>query len=105
MVIVETRIFTRLITELLTDESYRALQSALVLRPEQGAVMQGAHGLRKIRWTQPGRGKRGALRVFYYWDRAAERLYMIYVIEKSRQADLTPAQTRELGRVVREELT
>ncbi len=61
-------------------------------------VIQGAHGqLRKVRWTQPGRGKRGALRVFYYWDRAAERLYMIYVIEKSRQADLTQAQARELG--------
>lgn len=104
MVVVETQIFTRLITELLPDEEYRGLQSALVLRPEQGALIRGAHGLRKLRWRQPGRGKRGGLRVFYYWDPPAERIYMIYVIEKARQADLTPAQTRELGRVVREEL-
>ncbi len=96
--------FTRLITELLPDDDYRALQSALVLRPEQGALIQGASGLRKLRWNQPGRGKRGSLRVFYYFDPSADRIYMIFAIEKSRQADLTPAQAKELGRVMREEL-
>lgn len=104
MVIVETRTFTRLITELLPDEDYRGLQSALVLRPEQGALIRGAQGLRKLRWSQPGRGKRGGLRVFYYWDRQADRIYMIFVIEKSRQEDLTAAQAKELGRLIREEL-
>lgn len=104
MVIVETRIFTRLITELLADDDYRGLQSALVLRPEQGALIRGAEGLRKLRWSQPGRGKRGGLRVFYYWAPQDERIYMIYVIEKSRQVDLTPSQAKELGRVIREEL-
>ena len=104
MVIVETHIFTRLIAELLPDDDYRGLQSALVLRPEQGAVIRGAYGLRKLRWSQPGRGKRGGLRVFYYWDQGADRIYMIYAIEKTRQEDLTPAQEKKLGRVMREEL-
>jgi hypothetical protein len=40
----------------------------------------------------------------YYWDRPAEKLYLIYVFEKARQADLTAEQTRALGRIVREEL-
>lgn len=78
---------------------------ALVLRPDQGALIRGASGLRKVRWSQPGRGKRGGLRVlYYYWDKPAERLYMIYVFEKTRQADLTPGQLKTLGRVIREEL-
>lgn len=104
MVIVETHIFTRLITELLSDEELRQLQLALVLRPEQGALIRGASGLRKVRWAKEGGGKRGGLRILYYWDKPAEQLYMIYVFEKARQADLTPAQVKELGRIVREEL-
>ncbi|MEX2555807.1 MAG: type II toxin-antitoxin system RelE/ParE family toxin [Actinomycetota bacterium] len=104
MVVVETSIFTRLICSLLPDEEIRRLQLALVLRPDQGAVIRGAGGLRKVRWNQPGRGKRGSLRVLYYWDRAADRLYMIYLFEKTRQDDLTAAQIKTLGRVVREEL-
>ena len=104
MAIVETSIFTRLICSLLPDEEVRRLQLAFVLRPDQGAVIRGASGLRKVRWNQPGRGKRGSLRIQYYWDRAANRLYMIYVFEKARQADLTAAQVGVLGRVVREEL-
>ena len=104
MVIVETQIFTRLASRLLPDEDLRKLQVALALRPEQGNVIPGAHGMRKLRWGREGRGKRGDLRVFYYWDGAASRLYLIYAIEKSRQADLSPDQQKALGRVVREEL-
>ena len=104
MLIVETSIFTRLIRDLLPDEEYRRLQLALVLRPDQGALIRGASGLRKIRWNQPGRGKSGGLRIFYYWDKQAERIYMIYAIEKTRQEDLSAQQAKALGRLVREEL-
>lgn len=104
MVIVETHVFVRVASSLLPEEDLRRLQIALVLRPEQGALIPGAHGLRKLRWGRTGRGKRGDLRVFYFWDKPASRLYLIYAIEKSRQADLTRDQLKELGRVVREEL-
>ena len=61
--------------------------------------------MRKIRWGQPGRGKRGSLRILYYWDTGSDRLYMIYVYEKTRSSDLSKVQLKELVRVVREELT
>jgi hypothetical protein len=50
------------------DESYRKLQSVLMLRPEAGNVIRGSGGLRKIRWNLPGSGKRGSLRIIYYWN-------------------------------------
>ena len=64
---VETPIFTKIITGLLDDEDYRRLQIALLLRPEQGAIIRGTGGLRKVRWAKAGAGKRGGLRVIYYW--------------------------------------
>lgn len=73
---VETPVFTSAIRRHLDDEHYRHLQIALMLRPEQGPVIAGSGGLRKIRWATAGSGKQG---------------------------DLTAAQTRELGRLVREE--
>ena len=63
---VETHVFTAAIRRHLDDERYRQLQIALMLRPEQGSVIQGSGGLRKVRWATPGAGKRGGLRVIYF---------------------------------------
>lgn len=96
-------VFTRAVDDLLTDEEYRALQSALLLRLEQGALIRGGAGLRKIRWKQSGRGKRGGARVIYYWYDEDDVLYMVYAYSKTDQGDLTRTQVRELARIVREE--
>lgn len=100
---VETPIFTKIITGLLDDENYRGLQIALMLRPEQGPIVRGAGGLRKVRWAKAGAGKRGGLRVIYYWAPKEQAFFMLYAYAKSDQADLTPAQARVLGQIVREE--
>jgi len=67
MVIIETSVFTRRITELLSDDEYRELQATLVERPKAGPVIPGSGGIRKLRWSASGRGKRGGARVIYYW--------------------------------------
>ena len=104
MEFVETPIFTSQVKQLLSDEEYRGLQLALALRPEQGAVIRGGGGLRKLRWKQRGTGKRGGLRVIYYWITAEETIYMLFIYRKTRQGDLTEKQLRILRRLVREEL-
>jgi hypothetical protein len=102
VVLVETSVFTRLIRELLSDEMYRRLQVYLVINPEAGDVIPGGGGLRKLRWREKGKGKRGGLRVIYYRIDSG-RLYLLYVYRKSDQKDLTKAQIRELRHVIAED--
>jgi mRNA-degrading endonuclease RelE of RelBE toxin-antitoxin system len=99
----ETPIFTARLRGLLDEDQYRALQLALLLRPEQGPLIRGSGGLRKLRWAGTGRGKRGGLRIIYYWEPGQQTFYMVYVYSKNEQGDLTPAQVRVLRGVVREE--
>ena len=63
---IETPVFTTALRRHLEDDAYGALQLALVLRPEQGAIIPGGAGVRKMRWAFRGKGKRGGLRVIYY---------------------------------------
>lgn len=100
---VETPVFTSLLRRHLSDEQYRTLQLALVLRPAQGPVIPGSGGLRKLRWAATGRGKRGGLRVIYYWAVEDSVCYLLFLYAKNEQGDLTPTQIRALGRLVREE--
>lgn len=100
MVIIETQIFTRLIRELMSDDEYRALQEALISRPDLGAIIRQSGGLRKMRWSLEGKGKSGGVRVIYYWVVDDSQIRMIYVYPKGNQDNLTAEQLRKLRVVV-----
>ena len=101
MIFIETSIFTKEIQRLLSDENYRKLQSVLMLRPQAGSVIRGSGGLRKIRWNLPGSGKRGALRVIYFWS-PPDTIFMLFPYRKTEQEDLTPDQLKLLRKMVKE---
>jgi mRNA-degrading endonuclease RelE of RelBE toxin-antitoxin system len=101
---VETPVFSDQLHGLLPDDDYRALQLALTLRPEQGTLIRGSGGLRKLRWALRDKGKRGGLRVIYYWDPADGVIYLLFLYPKNQQEDLTPGQLRLLRRIVEEDL-
>ena len=83
----------------LPDEAYRALQWLLLLRPDAGALIPGSGGLRKLRWALPGRGKRGGVRVIYYW-KPVDRLYLLFMYPKNARGDLAPRQLKALRALV-----
>jgi hypothetical protein len=100
---VETPVFTSLIKRLLDDDTYRKLQVALLLRPEQGPIIKDSGGIRKIRWALPGKGRSGGIRVIYYWAADDSTIYLLYAYSKKDQGDLTRAQIRVLRQLVQEE--
>ena len=68
-----------------------------------GVVMMGSGGLRKVRWAAQGRGKRGGVRVIYYWAVEQDRLLMLLMYPKSERDDLTREQLKLLRKIVEEE--
>lgn len=103
MVILETPVFTAQITDLITDDSYASLQHELRVNPDAGDVIPQGGGLRKIRWRSEGGGKRGGIRVIYYWYVPGDLIYMLLAYAKNKQSDLTPKQLKILRALVEEE--
>ena len=101
MVIIETSVFTRLIKEFLDDDNYAELQEVLIKKPDLGSLIPGSAGLRKIRWGLEGQGKRGGLRIIYYWQISDEQIWMLYVYQKVDKDDLTWNQIKTLRGIVR----
>jgi hypothetical protein len=102
VLVIETPTSTRQITGLLSDDEYAQFQSQLVADPKAGDVIPGSGGLRKIRWSRPGQGKRGGIRVIYF-AAIEDRIYLLAAFAKSVRDDLTIAQIKVLRRLVGEE--
>ncbi|MHB8448330.1 MAG: type II toxin-antitoxin system RelE/ParE family toxin [Rudaea sp.] len=100
MIFIETPIFTKLITALGDDDSYRQLQQLLTRDPRAGDLIQGTGGLRKIRMAASGRGKRGGARVIYYYFVSESRIARLFVFPKNVRTDLSTEQKRILCKIV-----
>ena len=101
----ETSIFTRRITELLTDDDYAVLQECLRENPDAGDLVPGAGGIRKLRWAGSGRGKRGGIRVIYYHWVPDGFLYMLSAYAKNEMPDLPRDAYNRLKKLIQEEFT
>jgi len=90
MIFIETTFFTRHITGLGAEEQLRKLQNMLLANPNSGDVVPGLDGLRKIRMSLPGRGKRGSTRVMYLYFMLADKIVFLTVYTKNDVDDLPP---------------
>lgn len=102
MEFIETPVFTRLITELLPDDSYRLLQEDLAKNPQAGDLIPGGGGIRKLRFALPGGGKRGGARLIYYWQTSKHKTYMLLAYAKTKKENLEPEQVAILKGLVKE---
>jgi hypothetical protein len=80
---IETKLFSRLVQEYLSDDEYAKLQQALLTDPEAGAVIPGSGGIRKLRWGVAGRGKRGGIRVIYFLRTRQGQIWMLTLYPKN----------------------
>ena len=99
-------VHTRLLGDYLTDESYRELQRALMENPEMGNLMPGTGGFRKVRWedARRGKGKRGGLRVIYYYLTADRQIWFFTLYDKDEATDLTAEEKKVLKKAFQAEL-
>jgi len=103
---VELPAFERHRAEYLDDEAFSALQTALLADPEAGDVIRGTGGLRKVRFedTRRGKGKRGGLRVIYFWWVDGRQFWLFTLYGKGEVSDLTAEQRKVVRGVLKAEL-
>lgn len=92
---IETSIFTRQITGLLEEDEFHLLQLTLATNPDAGELIRGSGGLRKMRWSRKGKGKRGGIRIIYYLIKGDE-IYLLFAYPKNKQQDLTAGAIEDL---------
>jgi hypothetical protein len=93
---IETKLFTRLVDEYLSDDEYLNLQAALARDPEAGAVIRGSGGVRKLRWSLAGRGKRGGLRVIYFLRSREGVIWLLTLYSKSVAGNISIRVLRQI---------
>ena len=105
-VFVELPAFERHRTDYLDDDTFRALQNLLMKQPQAGDPIPDTGGLRKLRFADArrGKGKRGGLRVIYYWWEAEFQFWLFTLYDKGEMADLTAQQRRVLKGLIKAEL-
>ncbi|MGA2985608.1 MAG: toxin [Terriglobia bacterium] len=98
MEFIEASAFTRHVHHYLDDDSYSALQAELAADPERGEMVPGSGGFRKVRWpdTRRGKGRRGGLRVIYFYFELEYQIWLMTLYSKNEVADLTSKEKKTL---------
>ena len=105
-VFVELPAFERHRAHYLDDDAFGRLTNLLMKQPEAGDSIPDTGGLRKLRFAdvRRGKGKRGGLRVIYYWWNAGFQFWLFTLYDKDEMADLTPQQRKSLKAMIKAEL-
>jgi hypothetical protein len=100
MEFIEAAAFTKFVYEYLSEEEYLGLQSFLLQYPEAGKLVPGSGGVRKLRWAVSGRGKRGGVRVIYYFRRSYDEIWMLTIYSKSEIESIPSHILREIAKEI-----
>jgi hypothetical protein len=92
--VAETPLFLRQAADIWDEAEHDAFVTYIASHPEAGDVIPETGGVRKVRWTRAGSGKRGGTRVIYFYHDAGRPLYLLMVYAKARREDMTPDEKR-----------
>jgi hypothetical protein len=95
-----TSVYERRVGKILRAEERNAMEVHIATTPENHPVVGGTGGVRKARWGRQGKGKRGGVRVIYFYRSAADAVYFLDIYAKSEKEDLTPADKHQLKELV-----
>ena len=100
LTIIETPLFKREVNLLWSEDERGEFCAWLAERPDVGDVIKGSGGLRKVRWSRKGTGKRGGVRVIFFNKRAQHEIWLLMIYTKSTRENIP----LHLLRAIREEL-
>jgi hypothetical protein len=84
--------YERQVSRLLTEFERASMENAIASAPAAHPVVPGTGGVRKARWGRQGKGKRGGVRVIYYYWVSATAVYLLWAYSKKEQSDITAAE-------------
>ena len=99
---IESSIFERIRSAYLDDDEYSELQQFLMQNPEIGELIPGSGGVRKVRWTRAGMGKRGGLRIIIYVRYEPNEFWMLTLYAKAQRENVPTHILRQLLEVFRD---
>ncbi len=92
--VAETPLFQRQAGKLWSDEESQAFIDFIARNPETGDIIPDTGGVRKVRWSREGMGKRGGARVVYLYHHEDAPLWLLLVYAKADKTDMTPDEKR-----------
>lgn len=103
MIFIETSQFTRLVYTYLTEESYRAFQTHLLLHPDIGQIIPKSGGVRKVRWAAKGKGKSGGVRVIYVWKTNDNEIWLLTIYGKNQVENIPAHILKQIAKEIQNE--
>jgi hypothetical protein len=99
--------FSREVYRYLSEEGFSELQRFLTLQPGAGDIIPGTGGFRKLRWfdERRGKGRRGGLRVVYYFFLNDNQIWLFSIFNKNEMTDLSPQEKKRLKNTAELELS
>ena len=88
--VAETQSFLRQAHDVWSDDEREAFIDFIARNPEAGDIIRDGERVRKVRWGRQGRGKRGGVRVIYFFHDLETPLYLLLVYAKAVRTDLSP---------------
>ena len=103
MVFIETSLFTKLLPKYLSDDEYKAFQWHMLNNPAIGDIVPGSGGVRKVRWSQTGKGKRAGIRIIYYWKKSADEIWLLTLYSKSEKSTISANILKKITEEIQDE--
>ena len=95
--VVELTPFIHAVQDVWDDEEHAAFTIYIAEYYAEGDLIQGTGGLRKIRWKRPGIGKRGGVRIIYYYYDLQAPVYLITAFTKNEKENLSNEEKKYLS--------
>jgi hypothetical protein len=97
--VAETPLFVRQANDIWDPAEHDDFVDFIARNPEAGDIIPETGGVRKLRWRRAGTGKRGGVRVVYFYYDPDSPLYLLMVYAKAAREDMTPDEKKAVRKL------